>query len=58
MVSSRLGQSKYLLMGGRVILIRSVLSFILVYQMSMNVLSEVIRRELYGLFTRFLWGGS
>lgn len=60
MVRARLGnwKSKYLSMDGWVVLIRSVLSSILVYQMLVNVMLEGVRRKLYGLFSRFLWGGS
>lgn len=45
-------------MGGRLILIRVVLSSIFIYQMSVCVIPEGVKQKLYGLFGRFLWGDS
>lgn len=39
------------------VLIRSVLNFIPIYQMSVNVLSKGIKMKIHGMFSRFLWGG-
>lgn len=50
-------QSRYLFMGGRLVLIRSVLSSIPIYHMSVNVLPVGVKKKLHGLFYRFLWGG-
>lgn len=44
-------------MGGRLTLIRLVLSSIPIYHMLVCVFLEAVKKKLCGLFYRFLWGG-
>lgn len=39
------------------VLIRSVLNSISIYQMSVNVFPKGIKRKLHGMFSHFPWGG-
>lgn len=50
-------QSRFLSMGGRLVLIQSVLNYIPIYRMSLTILPEDIKRKFHGFFSRFLWGG-
>lgn len=45
-------------MGGRLILIRVMLSFIHIYQMSVCVFPDGVKQKLCGLFSQFLWVGN
>lgn len=47
-------QSSYLSLGGWVVLIHSMLSAILVYQMSANIMPERIKRKLHRMSNNFL----
>lgn len=49
-------QSKYLSMGGRVALIRLVLSSLVIYQMLVSILLEGVKRKLHG-FSIVSYGG-
>lgn len=55
LVRSRLEswKSRYLLMGGRLVLIHLVLSSLPVYQMSGSVLPEGVRRKLHRMLSHF-----
>ena len=48
---------RYLLMGERLTLIKSVLNSIPIYQVLVNVLPKRVKKKLHGLFSSFLWGG-
>lgn len=60
MVRSRLAswQSKFLPLGGWVVLIKSVWSSIPIFYMSVNMLLKEVKRKLHEMFSRFLWGGT
>lgn len=47
-------QYRFLSMGGRLVLIRLVLSSIPIYQMSVNVLLDGVKKKLHSLFSRFI----
>lgn len=49
-------QTRYLSIEGRLVLVRSVLSSIPIFHMTVNIMPDGVKRKLHRLFSRFLWG--
>lgn len=57
---ARLAQwkARYLSLGGRLTLIKSVINSILIYALSVCILHVNVQNKLHGIMSKFLWGGS